>query len=172
MESKFHISPIYLIILIWQINSHTEIAAQEETLQESVNEPLSALLQPENLTNLAQSSQVLILIPSNTNLSEWRLNDYNLYKLNSNLLFKRDHVNMDETIDGLIEEDHHRESEFRKRVTRDLNGARGARKMNLLGGMWNKPRVSPLYLINGTVCRYVNGAPVCTTLSTSGLLRK
>lgn len=50
--------------------------------------------------------------------------------------------------------------------------AREARKMNLFNGFWNKPRISPLYLINGTVCRFVNAAPICTTLSTQGLLRK
>lgn len=41
-----------------------------------------------------------------------------------------------------------------------------------LGSLWNKPKVSPLYLINGTVCRFVNSNPICTTLSTQGLLRK
>lgn len=35
-----------------------------------------------------------------------------------------------------------------------------------------KPRVSPLYLINGTVCRFVNFQPICTTLSTTGLTGK
>ena len=33
----------------------------------------------------------------------------------------------------------------------------------------NKQRVSPLYLINGTVCRFVNFRPVCTTIATTGL---
>lgn len=50
--------------------------------------------------------------------------------------------------------------------------AREARKMSLFNGLWNKPKISPLYLINGTVCRFVNAAPICTTLSTQGLLRK
>lgn len=175
MESKLPASPIYLIILICQCNFLSRIAAQQETLQASLSELLPALLQPENPTNLAdQNSQVLILIPSNANLSEWHLNasNYNLFKLNPDLLFRRDHVNMDETIDGLIEEDHYRDPTIRKRVARDLEGVREARKMRLLGGIWNKPKMSPLYLVNGTVCRFVNGAPVCTTLSTSGLLRK
>lgn len=35
-----------------------------------------------------------------------------------------------------------------------------------------KPKISPLYLVNGTVCRFVNTQPICTTLSTSGLFRK
>lgn len=174
MESKLPTSPIYLIILIWQCNLLSKIAAQQETLQASLSELLPALLQPENPTNLAQNSQVLILIPSSANLSEWHLNasNYNLFKLNSDLLFRRDYVNMDETIDGLLEEDDNRDSAIRKRVTRDLDGSRESRKMRLLGGIWNKPKMSPLYLVNGTVCRFVNGAPVCTTLSTSGLLRK
>lgn len=36
----------------------------------------------------------------------------------------------------------------------------------------NKPKVSKLYLVNGTLCRFVGFAPVCTTLSTTPLLRK
>lgn len=174
MESKFHTSPIYVFMLVWQCYYLSRISAQEESLRASFSEPFSALFQPENLTNIAQNSHVLILIPSNTNLSEWHLNDanYNLFKLNSDLLFRRDHVNMDETIDGLIEDDR-RNSDARKRVARDLDGGhRSSRKIRSLSSLWNRPRTSPLYLVNGTVCRFVNGAPICTTLSTSGLLRK
>lgn len=174
MQFKIHSSVSYLIIILYHGNIFTQSEAQEETFQATASEPLPALLQPENLTNLAPSSQVLILIPSNTNLSEWQFNDanYNLFKLNADILFRRDHVSIDETIDGLIENDHGRESDIRKRLVRDLDGGRGSRKMGFLGNMWNKPRMSPLYLVNGTVCRFVNGAPVCTTLSTTGLLRK
>lgn len=52
------------------------------------------------------------------------------------------------------------------------NNNRASRKVNILNGFWNKPKISPLYLINGTVCRFVNSAPICTTLSTQGLLRE
>lgn len=52
------------------------------------------------------------------------------------------------------------------------SGGREARKMNLFQGMWRKPKVSPLYLINGTVCRFVDAVPICTTLSTNGLICK
>lgn len=44
--------------------------------------------------------------------------------------------------------------------------------LNPLRLFMNKPKISPLYLINGTVCRFVNGHPVCTTLSTTGLASK
>lgn len=170
MESKVNTATICLVVLVWQCSLRVGVSAQEDTLRVSSSGPLSTLLQPENLNNLAQNGQVLILIPSNANLSEWHLNNanYNLFKLNPELLFKRDHVNMDETIDGLIEEDLHRDSEIRKRVARDLNGGRQSRKIGLLGGFWNKPKLSPLFLVNGTVCRLINRAPVCTSLSTSG----
>jgi len=49
---------------------------------------------------------------------------------------------------------------------------RESRRFNILRRIWNQPKSSPLYLINGTVCRFINFAPVCTTLSTTGLLRK
>lgn len=43
------------------------------------------------------------------------------------------------------------------------------RRVNHLRFLMVKSRISPLYLINGTVCRFVNFQPVCTTLSTTGL---
>lgn len=54
------------------------------------------------------------------------------------------------------------------------NIRRESRRMGPLRSLnlFNKPKVSPLYLINGTVCRFVNSNPICTTLSTQGLLRK
>lgn len=47
-----------------------------------------------------------------------------------------------------------------------------SRTINLLRNIWNKPKVSPLYLLDGTVCRFVNYQPICTTLSTTGINRK
>jgi hypothetical protein len=47
-----------------------------------------------------------------------------------------------------------------------------SRRINPLRLLMSKPRISPLYLINGTVCRFVNFQPVCTTLSTTGLSGK
>lgn len=44
-----------------------------------------------------------------------------------------------------------------------------SRRVNPLRLLMNRPRVSPLYLINGTVCRFVNFQPICTTLSTTGI---
>lgn len=50
------------------------------------------------------------------------------------------------------------------------DNGRAMRKINLLGNLFQKRQ--PLYLVNGTVCRFVNAIPICTTLSTSGVLRK
>lgn len=50
-------------------------------------------------------------------------------------------------------------------------GRRESRKLKLFD-IWNKPKTSPLFLINGTVCRFVNSSPICTNLSTTGLFRK
>lgn len=51
------------------------------------------------------------------------------------------------------------------------SGRRESRKFKLFD-IWNKPKTSPLFLINGTVCRFVNSNPICTNLSTTGLFRK
>lgn len=48
---------------------------------------------------------------------------------------------------------------------------REARKINFLKDMFAKTKAGPLYLINGTLCRFVNNAPICTTLSTNGFFR-
>jgi hypothetical protein len=45
-------------------------------------------------------------------------------------------------------------------------------KLGVFLSVLNQPKVSPLYLINGTVSGFVNSQPICTTLSTTGLFRK
>lgn len=52
------------------------------------------------------------------------------------------------------------------------SGNKEARAVSLLRAVIKRPKVSPLYLINGTVCRFVNAQPICTTLSTTGIARK
>jgi hypothetical protein len=49
---------------------------------------------------------------------------------------------------------------------------REPRELGLFLNVLNKPKASPLNLINGTVCGFVNSQPTCTTLSTTGLFRK
>jgi hypothetical protein len=44
--------------------------------------------------------------------------------------------------------------------------SREPRELGLFSNVLNQPKASPLYLINGTVCRFVNSQPICTTLST------
>lgn len=50
--------------------------------------------------------------------------------------------------------------------------ARESRRFNIFNQLWTRPRASPLYLVNGTVCRFLNNVPICTTLQTTGLMRK
>lgn len=61
---------------------------------------------------------------------------------------------------------------FGKSQVPQANRSRSARLNMFRLGFGTKTRVSPLYLINGTVCRFVNFQPVCTTLSTTGLVSK
>lgn len=147
-----------------------------------------------NLT-ASEKSNVLILIPSGVNISDLQANEnnFNLFKLNTEVLFNNNNNNqvpsqssyarsddrpiIDEltvsernidTGDDDYQDNHHKVVAIHPEVFVSREG----RKMNFLRGVWNKPKSSPLYLVNGTVCRFVNSAPICTTLSTTGLLRK
>lgn len=73
---------------------------------------------------------------------------------------------------GLLMGDSYDAASSQQRDNNQHQQARDARRLPSMGSLWNKPKVSPLYLINGTVCRFVNSNPICTTLSTQGLLRK
>lgn len=59
-----------------------------------------------------------------------------------------------------------------QQIDRQQQLQREARRLNFWRNLWNKPKVSPLFLVNGTVCRFINSTPICTTLQTTGLLRK
>lgn len=135
-------------------------------------EPSRLLVSASNLTSYAgSSSNVLVLIPSGVNMSESNFNEgeFNLFKLNTDILLNRDKESNDDTvIDHMTSEDLV-EADSSSRAS--TFSGRESRKLNFLSGMWNK-KSSPLYLINGTVCRFINNAPICTTLSTTGLLRK
>lgn len=72
---------------------------------------------------------------------------------------------------GINDQDFTNNSQTLYDAESSITNTREARKIfpfNLL----SKPKVSKLYLVNGTLCRFVGFAPVCTTLSTTPLLRK
>lgn len=134
------------------------------------------LIDPKDLKNFEANSSVLVLVPSGINFTDSMLNNenFNLFKLNTDLILNKiTEDTQDEKIDDTSETTLKQEDEMSPRSSRELDFEhRHARRFNLLRGLWNRPRSSPLYLVNGTVCRFVNATPICTTLSTSGLIRK
>lgn len=103
----------------------------------------------------AGPGNIWILVPSSINFTDAYLNgpqNYNLLKLDTSLLAGLEPISATENTSPVV--------------------GRESRKMNLFRKPWFKPKASPLFLVNGTVCRYVNQVPVCTFLTTSGLMRK
>lgn len=136
-------------------------ASAGATLREvSIPDELSSLIKTlEPAENLGTSGNGLfLLIPSGFNLTDiFNANsDFSLFKLNTDVLLP-DGINI-----------------RTKRATtaqtkQALEAARTSRKISLFRNLFNKPKHSPLYLVNGTVCRFVSTGPVCTTISTNGL---
>lgn len=146
-----------------QIPRAEAILSIQEKNQSIYEEPEEEEVGNTNKTDL------LVFVHTGLNLTNLplNLNDFQLLKLDSQLLFGNDNkplVRMNSTTTK-GNEDHEQEED-------KINLHRQSRKINLLKGIWNKPKVSPLYLVNGTVCRFVNSVPICTTLATTGLLRK
>ena len=117
-----------------------------------------------------------MLIPNNMTDGQLSGTEFNLFKLDSGQLFggsgsselvraplgSLETGSSDEPLD---ESEPPRDQE----LARDEHGGRQSRKMKFFPNLMRKPKVSPLYLVNGTVCRFVNAQPICTTLSTTGL---
>lgn len=141
-----------------------ENKAQDDEVYRTGDE-VTLITTKQTFENLTGHANAWVLVPSNVNLngSNLDLADYNLFKLNTDLLFNQKTTENDD-----------QEPTYRRsgRASRATTGQRDARKMNILRNIMNRPKVSPLYLVNGTVCRFVNSQPICTTLSTTGLLRK
>lgn len=123
----------------------------------------------------ASNGNLLILVPANSNLTDPQVPDgqFNLFKLDTSVLFDlgdAEETDNDSGRDkGHGDSRNHGSSMYSSGLS---SGNRDARRMNLLSGLWNRPKASPLYLVNGTVCRFINSSPICTTLATTGLLRK
>lgn len=189
-----------ILIVVVLITSRVVVAAPEdERLQSTTSNDFSVALNGQQINSTTNSApeegSVLVLIPNGFNLSALKSNNesmnFSLFKLNSDVFV--DDLDADENVekdranypgndeddsgskvsaDSAAKTNNNEERRARLELSASFQrDARGLRKINLLGGMWNKPKASPLYLINGTVCRFVNGAPICTTLSTTGLLR-
>lgn len=127
------------------------------------------------------SKSILVLVPSGSNLTETQLTDgnFDLFKLSADVLWGQEAGEDDEEPETTTQpataasdqsEDMDLEEGKSNRPSRDRR--QRAMRMNILKGRWSKPKASPLYLVNGTVCRFVNSSPICTTLATTGLLRK
>lgn len=135
-----------------------------------------------DIKNIDPKCSVLVLIPSGVNITDSLINNenFNLFKLNTDLILNRETETQKEKIDDISETTSSHEGEIQEdetinsRTSREVSSSeqRIARRFSLLRGLWNRSRSGPLYLVNGTVCRFVNATPICTTLSTSGLIRK
>lgn len=133
---------------------------------------LPANIQPmasnEEINSALANQNVLLLLPAAYNSSNIDEGDnFSLFKLNTDVILA---AGEDSSIKLASKEDEGNDAEKQIRANPSMH--REARKINLLGSIWNKPKFSPLYLVNGTVCRFINSSPICTTLSTTGLLRK
>lgn len=136
------------------------IEGQDDLSQDS---RLALKVAMDKISNITDGG-LWVLVPSNVSLDELQINsaNYNLFKLNTDPLMGAPGDAESSGADLGAEERQSRGEHL---------GHRSARKMNLFKNVLSKPKVSPLYLINGTVCRFVNQQPICTTLSTTGLLR-
>lgn len=130
---------------------------------QSAEELIKTLEPADNLS--AASNELFVLIPSNLNLTDIfdASSDYSLFKLNTDVLLEGGNIrikrNAQTEANPLIPEPRALEAEDR-----------APRKINLFRNILNtKKRSPPLYLVNGTVCRFLSTGPVCTTISTNGL---
>lgn len=160
MNSKFHI--LSIVILYCLIG--------KKVIEGAINRFQYSNQMPSNFSHLDEfdksrfSYHVSKLNPTAINNTD-NHNINSLFKLNTEVLSDGDDFEAKvNAIDKLNPNDRY---DFSSR-----GKSRESRRINFLRGLWNKPKVSPLYLVNGTVCRFVNTTPICTTLTTTGLLRK
>lgn len=150
MEDSSYILLIYLIFL-------SASAASSQVVSTPVE--LSSLIETLEPTDCS-SGRLYILMPANSNLTDILINDkldFNLFKLNTDVLSDNGNIRSKRSV------------EKNSPTKLSLDNGRTPKKINLFRNLLNKQRFSPLYLINGTVCRFVNSGPICTTISTNGL---
>lgn len=131
-------------------------------------------------SSLDEAIWVLIPTGSLNGSSDGGKDQFELFKLNTDRLLvnEQQQVNGGPSggeLDGFVwpqNSDEHEQTPSHQPSTETSSPrrlGREARKMKFFPNFMRKPKVSPLYLVNGTVCRFVNTQPVCTTLSTTGL---
>lgn len=189
MKLKYYTLDIWLVVscccligVKTQEDSQSRAGDIDSTATETSSTTTAILFSdPKELKNIQlNSSGLLVLLPSSINLTDSLLKNesFNLFKLDTDVLFDNDREKEEEKIDDISDttlspEDSSKEVVASSRISRQLSAEhRNARRFNLLRGLLSRPRSSPLYLINGTVCRFINSIPLCTTLSTTGLPRK
>lgn len=156
-------------LLLHAQGAKTQENGAAETSHSSIQIPRSAV---EQLANVTDEANLWILLPAN--LSDGRLNraEFSLFKLNTGQLDDPRATDLASESGGWIGADPDSGTGQQAGLDQTAPIFRDGRKMNLFSNVLNKPKVSPLYLVNGTVCRFVNSQPICTTLSTTGLFRK
>ena len=154
--------------LIWTQVPGLEAGASE-TLAASI--PREALERLANLTQDDRAANMWILIPSNLSESQLHESNFALFKLNTGQLFDLGGEG-EQMQRGHLQGWSLENSADERAPGQGASMTRAARKLGLFSNVLSKPKVSPLYLVNGTVCRFVNSQPICTTLSTTGLFRK
>lgn len=122
--------------------------------------------------NPSNSEGLWVLMPNNLTESQLTGAEFDLYKLNTDQLFSS--LNEQGPQITLSKNQGHELIDLSGEKSGSTSegrtlGRRESRKMKFFPNFMKKPRVSPLYLVNGTVCRFVNSQPICTTLSTTGL---
>lgn len=156
---------------------------------------LSVMLRSVGVRNLStdQRGDILVLAPANADFVNAHPGDFNLFKLNADSLLADSPAAQQEQpsdVDSMpVRQGGGRSPRIRREAMmqtarlltsaqqqqqqqQQLQQLRNPRKINFFTNKWHmaRQRVSPLYLINGTVCRFVNMQPICTTLYTTGLL--
>jgi len=119
----------------------------------------------------SSNNDVWLVLPNNLNESQLGKTEFDFFKLNRDQLFGH----LSEKFSPMATRTRQESWQSTGDATDDdqvdsvPRSRREARKIKFFPNFMRKPKISPLYLLNGTVCRFVNSQPICTTLSTTGL---
>lgn len=162
MVSRVQLAALFASLAI-SVSASMTVSRRSSSLQTDHIQPITS---DDEIKSAVANQNVLLLLPAAYNSSDLRAEDnFSLFKLNTDVLLDSQRFSSDEDSDN-------KDTSGEPAAAGSQSSRRAARKINFLRAMWNKPKFSPLYLVNGTVCRFINSSPICTTLSTTGLLRK
>lgn len=187
MESKSSFLILIFLMSSLMVNNYSIKALEVPAMiNETVNK-VSALFKTRVQPDNSSTNSFMLLMPAElTNLTNSLKDlDFSLLKLNTDFLFGNgsqnedtDSANQELTIStGAQDEETNERGARSERSKGELlyektAHRRETRALKLFNGLWNK-KPGPLYLVNGTVCRFISNAqPICTTLQTKGLIRK